>query len=74
MVSVAEDVGTGMIGVCAEIAAVPGGGLETDLVVTLSTMDGTKAGLQCWQHQYFLMAHCTGSLFPGHSGLLACSM
>jgi len=45
MVSVAEDVGTGTIGVCAEIAALPGGGLETDLVVTLSTVDGTKAGL-----------------------------
>jgi len=46
MVSVAEDVETGMIGVCAEIAALPAGGLETDLVVTLSTIDGTKAGLQ----------------------------
>jgi len=51
MVSVAEDVGTGTIGVCAEIAALPMGGLETDLVVTLSTTDGAKAGLQCWQHQ-----------------------
>ena len=47
MVSVAEDVGTGMIDVCAEIAALPMSGLGTDLVVTLSTMDGTKAGLQC---------------------------
>jgi len=45
-VSVAEDVGTGTIDVCAEIAALPMGGLETDLVVTLSTMDSTKAGLQ----------------------------
>ena len=50
-VSVAEDVGNGTISVCAEIAALPAGGLETDLVVTLSTMDGTKAGLQCWKHQ-----------------------
>jgi len=44
MDSVGEDGGT--INVCAEIAALPTGGLETDLVVTLSTMDGTKAGLQ----------------------------
>jgi len=51
MVSVAEDVGTGTIAVCAEIASLPAGGLQTDLVVTLSTMDGAKAGLQCWQHQ-----------------------
>ena len=51
MNSVAEDVGTGMIDVCAEIAALPMGGLETDLVVTLSTADGAKAGLQWWQHQ-----------------------
>ena len=50
MDTVAEDVGTGTIDVCAEIAALPGGGLETDLVVTLSTMDGTKAGMQCWKH------------------------
>ena len=41
--SVGEDGGT--ISVCAEIAALPGGGLATDLVVTLSTMNGTKAGL-----------------------------
>jgi len=52
-VTVAEDVGTGTIGVCAEIAALPAGGLETDLVVTLSTTNGTKAGMQCWQHQFF---------------------
>jgi len=51
MVSVAEDVGSGTIDVCAEIAALPAGGLQTDLVVTLSTMDGAKAGLQCSQHQ-----------------------
>ena len=46
MDTVAEDVGTGMIDVCTEIATLPGGGLGTDLVVTLSTRDGTKAGLQ----------------------------
>jgi len=51
MVSVAEDVGTGMIDVCAEIAALPMGGLETDLVVIMSTMDGAKASMQCWKHQ-----------------------
>ena len=50
-VTVAEDVGSAMIDVCAEIAALPGGGLQTNLVVTLSTMNGTKAGMQCWQHQ-----------------------
>jgi len=37
--------GGGTIDVCAEILALPMGGLGTDLVVTLSTMDGTKAGL-----------------------------
>ena len=42
--SVAETGGT--IDICAEIAALPGGGLGTDLVVTLSAIDGTKAGLQ----------------------------
>jgi len=44
MDSVGKDGGT--IDICAEIAALPTAGLETDLVVTLSTMDGTKAGLQ----------------------------
>ena len=38
--------GGGTIDVCAEIASLPAGGLETDLVVTLSAIDGTKAGLQ----------------------------
>ena len=46
MDTVAEDVGTGTIDICVEIAALPMGGLETDLVVTLSTINGTKAGLQ----------------------------
>ena len=36
----------GMVDVCAEITSLPGGGLGTDLVVTLSTMGSTKAGLQ----------------------------
>jgi len=44
--TVAENVGAGTIDVCAEIAALPVGGLETDLVVTLTAIDGTKAGLQ----------------------------
>jgi len=35
------------IDVCAEIEALPAGGLQTDLVVTLSTVDGAKAGLHC---------------------------
>jgi len=45
MDSVGEDGGT--IDVCAEIAALPAGGLDTDLMVTLmtSSTDG-KAGLQ----------------------------
>ena len=45
MDSVGEDGGT--IDVCAEIAALPAGGLETDLVLTLMTSntDG-KAGLE----------------------------
>ena len=51
MDTVAEDVGTGTIDVCAQIILLPRGGLGTDLVVTLSTMDGTKAGLQCWKHR-----------------------
>ena len=44
MDSVAE-AGTA-IEVCAQIAALPAGGLGTDLVVTLSTVGDTKAGLQ----------------------------
>ena len=35
----------GMIDVCARIGALPRGGLETSLDVTLSTVDGAKAGL-----------------------------
>ena len=42
-VSVIEDVDSGRVSVCAEIAV---GVLQTDLTVTLSTMNGTKAGLQ----------------------------
>ena len=44
MDSVAE-AGTA-IDVCAEIRDLPAGGLGTDLVVTLSAMGSTKAGLQ----------------------------
>ena len=35
-----------MINVCAEITSLPAGGLATEVVVTLSTTDGSKAGLQ----------------------------
>ena len=42
-VSVIEDVDSGRVSVCAEIAV---GVLQTDLTVTLSTMNSTKAGLQ----------------------------
>ena len=42
-VSVNEDVDSGRVSVCAEIAV---GVLQTDLTVTLSTTNGTKAGLQ----------------------------
>ena len=34
------------IDVCAQIMDLPAGGLGTDLVVTLFTMNGAKAGLQ----------------------------
>ena len=44
-VSVNEDVDSGRVSVCAEIAV---GVLQTDLTVTLSTTNGTKAGLQWW--------------------------
>ena len=43
MYDVQEDVGTTMV--CAEIALLPMGGLECDIEVTLSAMDGTKAGI-----------------------------
>ena len=33
------------VSVCAEITALPADGLQTDLTVTLSTTDGSKAGL-----------------------------
>ena len=42
-VSVNEIFGT--VNVCAEIAALPVDGLQTDLIVTLSTSNGSKAGL-----------------------------
>ena len=44
-VSVDEDVMCQTVSVCAEIAALPADGLQTDLTVTLSTTDGSKAGL-----------------------------
>ena len=44
-VSVNEDVVSGRVSVCAEIAALPGE-LQTDLTVTLFTTNGTKAGMQ----------------------------
>ena len=44
-VSVNEDVVSGRVSVCAEIAALPGE-LQTDLTVTLFTTNGTKAGKQ----------------------------
>ena len=43
MYDVQEDVGTTMV--CAEIALLPMGGLECDIEVTLSAMDGAKAGM-----------------------------
>ena len=43
--SVNEDVMSQTVSVCAEIAALPEEGLQTDLTVTLSTTDGSKAGL-----------------------------
>ena len=44
-VSVNEDVASETVNVCAQIAALPADGLQTDLTVTLSTTDGSKAGL-----------------------------
>lgn len=44
-VSVSEDVTSGRVSLCAEIAALPGE-LQTDLTVTLFTTNGTKAGKQ----------------------------
>ena len=43
--SVDEDVTSGRVSVCAEIAALPGE-LQTDLTVTLFTTNGSKAGKQ----------------------------
>ena len=40
---VQEDVGTTTV--CAEVAALPMGGLECDIEITLSTMDGVKASM-----------------------------
>lgn len=36
--------------ICAEIAVLPAGALHIDLVVTLSTINGPKAGLQWWYY------------------------
>ena len=43
--SVNEDATSGAVNVCVEIGALPGDGLQTDLTVTLSTTDGSKAGM-----------------------------
>ena len=42
-VSVTEDAASGTV--CAQIGALPADGLQTGLTVTLSTTDGSKAGL-----------------------------
>ena len=44
-VAVNEDATIGAVNVCVEIGALPGDGLQTDLTVTLSTTDGSKAGV-----------------------------
>ena len=44
-VSVNENVAIPTVNVCAEIATLPVDGLQTDLIVTLSTSNGSKAGL-----------------------------
>lgn len=43
-VFVDEDVASGTVSICVEIAALPGE-LQTHLVVALSTINGSKAGL-----------------------------
>ena len=40
--SVSEEAGS--VDICADLTAVPPGGLECDIVLTLSLTDGTKAG------------------------------
>ena len=42
-VAVDEDATSGAVNVCVEIGALPGDGLQTELTVTLSTTDGSKA-------------------------------
>lgn len=44
-VAVSEDATIGAVNVCVEIGDLPGDGLQTDLTVTLSTTDGSKAGV-----------------------------
>ena len=39
-----EDVASGIVSICVEIAALPGE-LQTHLIVALSTINGSKAGL-----------------------------
>ena len=43
-VFVDEDVASGTVSICVEIAALPGE-LQTHLVVALSTINGSKAGV-----------------------------
>lgn len=43
-VFVDEDVASGTVSICVEIAALPGE-LQTNLAVALSTINGSKAGL-----------------------------
>ena len=50
--------GDGTTEVCVVVSGVPGGGLECDIVVTLTTINSDKAGRVCrWCTEYTMLYH-----------------
>ena len=68
MYTVQEDVGTTMV--CAEIALLPMGGLECDIEVILSAMDGAKAGMFQKLHSCCALINSLLCLLSSRSRLL----
>ena len=68
MYDVQEDVGTTMV--CAEIALLPMGGLECNIEVTLSAMDGAKAGMFQKLHSCCALINSLSCFLSSRSRLL----
>ena len=55
--TVRED--NGLVEVCVEIGSVPSGGLEEELLVTLTILPGTKTGNYAYEKLNKIKALCT---------------